>query len=82
MKKIVAYSSLLVFFALLSASPAEARGRSSGSGTTYVRPSVTRNGTYREGHYRTTPDSSRSNNWSAKGNVNPYTGKKGSKSWY
>jgi hypothetical protein len=35
------------------------------------------NGTYVQPHYRSDPDSSRWNNWSTKGNYNPYTGKKG-----
>lgn len=43
----------------------------------YVRPHVTRNGTYVEGHYQTNPDSSRLNNWSTQGNINPYTGRTG-----
>ncbi len=45
--------------------------------STYVKPHVTKNGTYVEGHYRTAPDSSRLNNYSTQGNVNPYTGKAG-----
>lgn len=35
------------------------------------------NGTYVQGHYRTSPDYTRNNNWSTQGNVNPYTGKAG-----
>lgn len=36
-----------------------------------------RDGTYVAPHYRTTPDSSRGNNWSSQGNANPYTGERG-----
>lgn len=36
-------------------------------------------GTFVPSHYRTTPDASRSNNFSASGNVNPYTGKRGTR---
>lgn len=64
--------------ALLSialASPAFAR---SGS-TVHVRPHVTKSGSYVAPHVRTAPDHSKYNNWSTKGNVNPYTGKKGTK---
>ena len=43
----------------------------------YVRPHVTQNGTYVEGHYRSNPDSSRTNNYSSQGNLNPYTGQQG-----
>jgi hypothetical protein len=38
-----------------------------------------RDGTYVQSHYRTNPDNSFYNNWSTKGNVNPYTGKAGTK---
>ena len=37
------------------------------------------NGTYVEGHYKTRPNHTVYDNWSTKGNVNPYTGKKGYK---
>ncbi len=47
------------------------------AGTTRVRGYYKKNGTYVQPHYRSTPDSSKLNNWSTKGNVNPYTGKKG-----
>lgn len=43
----------------------------------YVRGYTTKNGTYVAPHYQTNPDSSRLNNWSTQGNVNPYTGKVG-----
>jgi len=44
---------------------------------TYVNGYYKSNGTYVQPHYRSDPDSSVSNNWSTKGNVNPYTGKAG-----
>lgn len=47
------------------------------AGSTYIRPYIRNNGTMVQGHYRTTPDSSRLNNWSTRGNVNPYTSKQG-----
>ena len=37
------------------------------------------NGTYVQPHYRTSPDNSILNNYSTKGNINPYTGRKGYK---
>jgi hypothetical protein len=40
----------------------------------YVEGYTRRDGTYVAPHYRSTPDSSLSNNWSQPGNVNPYTG--------
>lgn len=42
-----------------------------------VRGHVRRDGTYVEPHYRTTPDRSRLNNWGSRGNINPFTGKRG-----
>ncbi len=47
------------------------------AGTTYVQPYVRSDGTYVQPHFRTTPDSSRLNNWSTRGNVNPFTGRPG-----
>lgn len=41
-----------------------------------------RNGTYVQQHYRTSPDNSRWNNYSTRGNYNPYTGRKGYTSPY
>ena len=38
--------------------------------------------TYVAPHYRSNPDKTRRNNYSTKGNINPYTGKKGTKSLY
>lgn len=43
----------------------------------YVRGYVRRDGTYVAPHYQTNPDSSLFNNWSTRGNVNPYTGRPG-----
>ncbi|MBI4190758.1 MAG: hypothetical protein HY525_09495 [Betaproteobacteria bacterium] len=43
-----------------------------------VRGHVTKKGVYVQPHNRTTPDKSKANNYSSKGNVNPYTGKPGS----
>lgn len=34
-------------------------------------------GTYVQGYYRTVPDNNQHNNYSARGNVNPYTGQPG-----
>ena len=45
----------------------------------YVEGYFRKDGTYVRGHYRSSPDKSFNNNWSTKGNYNPYTGKKGYK---
>ena len=44
---------------------------------TYVNGYYRSNGTYVQGHYRTTPNYTRNDNWSTKGNVNPFTGAAG-----
>jgi hypothetical protein len=49
------------------------------SGSVHVRGSVTRRGVYRQPHRRTAPNHTQHDNWSTKGNRNPYTGKAGSK---
>ena len=46
----------------------------------YVNGYTRSDGTRVEGHYRSAPNSTKSDNWSTKGNTNPYTGKKGTKS--
>ena len=43
---------------------------------------VKKDGTYVAPHYQTAPDSTKVNNWSSKPNVNPYTGKEGTKDPY
>lgn len=53
---------------------------SSGSafaGDTYVHGYTRNDGTYVQPHYRSAPDSTQLNNWSTRGNVNPYTGQSG-----
>lgn len=67
----------LILLALV-ASSAFARGHG-GGGHVYVRSHVTTTGSYVQSHQRTAPNHTKVDNWSARGNVNPYTGKKGSK---
>ena len=50
--------------------------------TTHVPGYVKSDGTYVPPHVKTTPNSSKLDNWSTKGNVNPYTGKEGTKDPY
>jgi len=38
-----------------------------------------KNGTYVASHHRSSANKTQRDNWSTKGNVNPYTGKKGTK---
>lgn len=55
---------------------------SSAGAQVFVQGYTTKNGTYVAPHYRSAPDSNPYNNWSVKPNVNPYTGKMGTKSPY
>ena len=48
--------------------------------STYVQGYVKSNGTYVQPHYRSAPDSTTSNNWTTRGNSNPYTGSYGTRS--
>jgi len=45
----------------------------------YVRGHFRSNGTYVQPHYRSNPDGNFSNNWSTYPNVNPYTGRTGTR---
>lgn len=56
-----------------------AKGKKSSGGSVYVRGYTRKDGTYVRPHYRSRPDGNFSNNWSTKGNVNPYTGAIGTK---
>lgn len=80
---------ILVLAALLSVSPfpVDAKGgghgsgghTKSGAGVHYVRPYVTKNGKFVQGHMQTNPNGTKLDNFSTKGNINPYTGKPGTK---
>lgn len=43
----------------------------------YVKGYTKRDGTYVQGYYRSSPDSSYNNNYSTRGNINPYSGQSG-----
>jgi hypothetical protein len=45
----------------------------------HVSAHTTKKGKYVKAHERTAPNSTQTDNYSTKGNVNPYTGKKGTK---
>ena len=62
--------------------PSYAQRRSSSSsrsGTVNVKGYIRKDGTYVPPHVRSAPDKSFDNNWSTKGNSNPFTGKDGTK---
>ena len=68
----------LIFLFALNLFPlmSEARGGSH-SGSVHVDGYTKSNGTYVAPHYRSAPNGTTSDNWSHKGNVNPYNGKVG-----
>jgi hypothetical protein len=49
------------------------------SGVHYTHPYVTKNGRYVRGHWATNKNKTHNDNFSTKGNRNPYTGKAGTK---
>jgi hypothetical protein len=61
---------------LLAAIPAMAQA------SVYVQGYIRSDGTYVPGHYRSAPNSTVLDNYSTKGNTNPYTGKAGTKDPY
>jgi hypothetical protein len=69
MKKIIAFISIFFILTLGLIKYTEASVR--------VRGYFRSNGTYVQPHYRSNPDIYKWNNWSVKGNINPYTGKSG-----
>jgi hypothetical protein len=68
-------SILLLGTLSLFSNPSFAQRKSSSD--VYVRPYVKSNGTVVQGHMRSAPDKTAGNNFSTKGNVNPYTGAAG-----
>jgi len=71
MKKIL----FLLFALLITFSSAIAQSKSSSD--VYVRGYTRKDGTVVPGHYRSAPNSTNRDNFSTRGNTNPYTGKKG-----
>lgn len=66
------FTSVVLFLAATA-------GLSAAAYDTYVNGYTRKDGTHVQGHYRTRPDSNPYNNYSTEGNVNPYTGKSGTK---
>lgn len=54
----------------------------SAKGSTSVRGYTKKSGTYVAPHQRTAPNKTKMDNYSTKGNTNPYTGKAGTKDPY
>ena len=71
--------ALVAFLALLGADTMLAP--SAAACETYVSGYYRADGRYVSGHHRTCANSSVSDNWSTRGNVNPYTGQPGYRSY-
>ncbi|NGY89027.1 hypothetical protein F6Y05_39290 [Bacillus megaterium] len=71
MKNVILLSTLLGFGLLLGTGHAQA--------DSYVHSYTKKDGTFVKGYMKSDPDGIFSNNYSSYGNVNPYTGKKGTK---
>lgn len=63
-----------LLIALLILTPTIAHAKS-----TRTRGYIKKDGTYVAPSHKTTPNSTKADNYSTKGNVNPYTGKSGTK---
>ena len=74
MKKLLIILSIVT--SLLFSAEVFANGKG-GGGHVHVNAYTKKDGTYVQPHYRTSPDGTKTNNWSHSGNVNPYTGKVG-----
>jgi len=71
MKKIILLLTLtLVSFVAFSQTPQ------------YVKGYYKSNGTYVSGYYRTVANNTVTDNYTTKGNINPYTGQKGTRTYY
>ena len=78
MRKIFA-TLLIVLLPIFISDIAFARGSGSHGGSHSVRGYVTQKGTYVAPHSKTNPNNTKLDNWSTKGNMNPMTGKPGTK---
>ncbi len=72
MKRILLFLLLSIF-----AFPLELDAQRKKSSDVYVKAYYRADGTYVKGHYRSAPNSTNRDNFSTRGNVNPYTGKSG-----
>jgi hypothetical protein len=82
MKRPIALLGILITSTLLATPPRTPKTPKAPSPRTSVRPHIKKNGTYVPRHQRTAPNSTKRDNWSTRGNVNPNTGKPGSKPAY
>lgn len=75
----IALTACVLGVALTMTGVAVGAGKGGGSSPHTVKGHVTKDGTYVPPHVRTSPNGTKLDNYSTKGNVNPYTGKEGTK---
>jgi hypothetical protein len=68
---------VLSTYAVSAANAQTLYGTGSNPDSHYVAPHVTSQGNYVQGHYRTNPNQTTTDNYSAPGNYNPHTGRVG-----
>lgn len=79
-KSISYMSTMLVCLLVTQPMVSESKTNSNSSGGSHaVRGHVKKDGTYVQPHRATNPNQTQRDNWSSKPNVNPYTGKPGTK---
>jgi hypothetical protein len=67
------------YFGNRSGSSSGLYGTGSNPNSHYVAPSFDTRGNYRDGHRATNPNNTQLDNYSTKGNINPYTGEIGTR---
>lgn len=72
-------SFAVVLFSPLAHSKSPYAGKQGSSSTTPVQGYTKKDGAYVAPYQRTAPNGTQRDNWSSKPNVNPYTGKEGTK---
>jgi hypothetical protein len=80
MRMMVSIVMVLALAATANAGHGGGRGTGSSSHSHSVRGYTRKNGTHVAAHRQTNPDHTQLNNYSTKGNVNPSTGKSGTRS--
>ena len=82
MRKVIPFFVTLLFaLGFVISADAQRRSSKSSSRSVRVRGYYRKDGTYIRPHYRSRPDGIASDNWSFRGNVNPYTGLMGTKEY-
>ena len=78
MKKAL-FCLFLFCFSISSPLFAKEKRAKNDNGEVKVRSYYKKDGTFVPEHYRTSPNETKNDNWSTKGNINPYTGEEGTK---